>query len=204
MSIVWDAARNAIQKGKDRQKRYYDVKSSPSTIKVGDAVLYFNPRGYIRRTSKLIKRWQGPYIVKAITDTNARLSLFNDPDAAEITVHLNKLKIYLGPLVRGDPNSSDFEIDLDSPGSDSDDVADTGLDAEMDLYEQGSASSAGQHAGSATGDQQVTNGHNQTPDAPVGVQDLSRVKGSGGAPTGDYSGDRTDLLALGRALCICM
>ena len=74
----------------------------------------------------------------------------------------------------------------------------------MDLYEQGSASSAGQHAGSATGDQQVTNGHNQTPDAPVGVQDLSRVKGSGGAPTGDYSGDRTDLLALGRALCICM
>ena len=192
MSIVWDAARNAIQKGKDRQKRYYDVKSSPSTIKVGDAVLYFNPRGYIRRTSKLIKRWQGPYIVKAITDTNARLSLFNDPDAAEITVHLNKLKIYLGPLVRGDPNSSDFEIDLDSPGSDSDDVADTGLDAEMDLYEQGSASSTGQQVGSATGDLQVTNGYNQTPDGnqtpddnqtPVGVQDGSRVEGSGGAST---------------------
>ena len=32
--------------------------------------------------------------------------------------------------MRGDPNSSDFEIDLDSPGSDSDDVADTGLDAD--------------------------------------------------------------------------
>ena len=89
--------------------------------------------------------------MKAITDTNATLSLLNNPDATELTVHLNKLKIYLGPLVRGDPNSSDFEIDLGSPSSDSDGVADTGLDAEMDLYEQGSASSPGQHAGSATG-----------------------------------------------------
>ena len=85
------------------------MKSSQSTIKVGDAVLYFNPRGYRRRTSELIKRWQGPYIVKAITDTNAMLSLSNDPDAAELTVHLTKLKIYLMPLVKGDTNSSDFD-----------------------------------------------------------------------------------------------
>ena len=54
--------------------------------------------------------------------------------------------------MRGDPDSSDFEIALDSPVSDSDGVTDTGLDAEMDLYEQGSASSTGQQVGSATGD----------------------------------------------------
>ena len=34
-------------------------------------------------------------------------------------------------------------------------------------------------AGSATGNMQVTNGNNQTPDTPVGVQDGSRVNGSG-------------------------
>ena len=114
MSMVWSAAREAIGHSKRLQKKYYDRNTRPSTIKVGDAVLYYNQRGYRNKTSKLIKRWQGIYIVKDVDETNAKIQLFNNPDGPIKKVHLNTLKLYLGPLVRG-PESEELDIDFDSP-----------------------------------------------------------------------------------------
>ena len=120
MRKVWSLARQYISKGKIKQKKYYDRHTNPTKLKVGDAVLYYNRRGYRNRTSKLIKRWTGIYIIKWISDTNADIQSFDDPDFQPIRVHLNNLKLYRGPLVRGD--SSEFDIDLDPPSGDESDV----------------------------------------------------------------------------------
>lgn len=119
MRTVWNLAREHIGKGKERQKKYYDKKSSESTLRVGDAVLYYNRRGYRHRTSKLIKRWTGIYIIVWTNDTNADIQLFDEPDSPTMRVHLNNLKLYRGPLVRG--SSSDLSIDFESPSTDDDD-----------------------------------------------------------------------------------
>jgi len=123
MTQVWQLAREQISHGKAKQKKYYDKKSSKSTIKVGDAVLYFNRRGYKNRTSKLIKRWTGIYIVKWRNETNADIQLFDQPDTAVIRVHLNTLKQYRGPLVRGE--SSTMSFDFDSPHSETSESSET-------------------------------------------------------------------------------
>ena len=118
MAEVWSTAKEAIEDGKTRQKGFYDRKCNASDLQVGDCVYYWTPRGQIGRTKKLMKRWKGPYIIKKLTDTNATIQLFNDPDQVPFVVHLNTLKRYKGPLLRG--SSHELSIDLGySPGSDS-------------------------------------------------------------------------------------
>ena len=80
MAEVWEQARINISQGKERQKKYYDKKATPSTLQVGDYVLYYDKRGYKGLTSKLIKRWQGIYVIKEINDTNASIQRYNNPD----------------------------------------------------------------------------------------------------------------------------
>ena len=117
MAEVWDATRKAIGYSKVLQKKYYDKKTKPSDIKVGDAVLMYDHRGYRGLTSKLVKRWKGLYIVKHVDETNAIIQLFDNPDSEAFKVHLNNLKLYIGPLVRGS-SSHELSLDLDSPGDD--------------------------------------------------------------------------------------
>lgn len=110
---------------------------------MGDAVLYFNRRGYKNRTSKLIKRWQRPYIVKSVTETNALIQLFDDPNSQPQQVYLNNLKIYLGPLVRG-AESPYLDIDLELSAS----------NGEPDIDEND-----GMHANSSTSEEASSPGH---------------------------------------------
>ena len=129
MTRIWEVAREAIEEGKTRQKSYYDKKANPNNLEVGDSVLYFNRRGYRNRTSKFIKRWQGIYVVKGLTETNARIQLFNDPEQEPFWVHRNNLKLYRGAVVRG----SDVSLDFGSPdGSSDDDEEDDDGDEEDD------------------------------------------------------------------------
>jgi len=115
MQEVWDTARLLISKGKERQKKYYDRKACPTDLRVGDKVLYYNKMAYKNKTAKLIKRWQCMYIIQHITDTTAAIQPFNEPDQAPFRVHLNLLKRYKGPLVRGP--TSELSIELDSPAT---------------------------------------------------------------------------------------
>ena len=114
MSKVWQLARNNISRGKEKQKKYYDKNTRPCNLKIGDTVLYFNRRGYKGKTSKLIQRWTGIYIIKGINETNADIQLFDDPDRPLMRVHLNNLKLYHGPIVRGDGTDLVIEFDIDS------------------------------------------------------------------------------------------
>jgi len=120
MREVWDKARSLISKGKERQKRQYDKKANPSDLQVGDIVLYYNKRAYRNKTSKLLKRWQGMYIIKHLTDTTTAIQLYNEPDQPAFRVHLNLLERYRGPLVRGP--TSDVTLDLDPPEDDLSDL----------------------------------------------------------------------------------
>ena len=113
MAEAWEVARENISRSKETQKRYYDKKSKPSTLKIGDYVMKYNKRGYPNLTSKLIHRWRGIYVIKDINETNASIQLYNKPDDEWEKVHLNMLKRYHGPLIRG--VDSDILLDLDSP-----------------------------------------------------------------------------------------
>ena len=104
------------------QKKYYDRTATPTTLKVGDSVLYYNRRGYKGKTSKLIKRWTGVYIIRSISATNAEIQLFDDPDSPITRVHLNNLKLYRGPLVRGDSAVIDIDFDDEPTSSDATNV----------------------------------------------------------------------------------
>ena len=123
MNQVWDLAREHISQGKHKQKKYYDRNTHPSNLKVGDAVLYYNRRGYKNRTSKLIQRWTGVYIIKWVSDTNADIQLFDDPDHSPMRVHINNLKLYRGPLVRGDSSDINVEFDVQDTSEDESEVS---------------------------------------------------------------------------------
>ena len=142
MATVWEHARQAMEKGKINQKKYYDKKATPSTLQVGDAVLYYNRRGYRNRTSKLIKRWQGIYIVKKMTENYADIQLFDEPDQKPFRVNLNTLKRYHGPAVRG--SSHELDIDLGySPDDESDTSDDAGAESDTSDREGNSSRSGG-------------------------------------------------------------
>ena len=112
MTEVWAKTREDAKKSKDKQKRYYDKTATTTKLQTGDYVLYHDKRGYRNKTSKLIKRWKGPYVIKSMTDTTASIQPIDKPDQTPVTVHLNNLKLHTGPYTRGD--DSDLSIDLDS------------------------------------------------------------------------------------------
>ena len=137
MAEVWDAARRAIGHSKVLQKKYYDRKAKPTDIKVGDAVLMYDHRGYRGLTSKLVKRWKGLYIVKHVDETNAVVQLFDDPDSDAFKVHLNNLKLYMGPAVRGS-SSHEMSLDLDTQDENDEDMTGPGSESDLeaeDLYD---------------------------------------------------------------------
>ena len=86
MAEVWEQTRINISKGKEKQKNYHDKKATPTTLQVGDYMLYYDKRGDRNLTFKLLKRWKGIYVIKDITDTNAMIQSYNDPDQEPMRV----------------------------------------------------------------------------------------------------------------------
>ena len=91
MAEVWEVARDKISKSREKQRRYYDKKSRPSTLQIGDYAVKYNKCGYPNLTSKLIHRWKGIYIIKDINETNASIQLYSEPDDEWERTHLNML-----------------------------------------------------------------------------------------------------------------
>ena len=91
MVEVWEVARDKISKSREKQRRYYDKKSRPSTLQIGDYAVKYNKCGYPNLTSKLIHRWKGIYIIKDINETNASIQLYSEPDDEWERTHLNML-----------------------------------------------------------------------------------------------------------------
>ncbi len=78
-------------------KRYYDVHSSQDLLSRGDAVWLFNPQRKKGLSPKLMKPWQGPYLVlKRINDLVYRTQL--NPRAKAKIIHRNRLWRYRGDV----------------------------------------------------------------------------------------------------------
>ena len=90
-----------MKKEGERVARIYDRKARLSEVQIGDAVLYMTPRAHKGLTTKLKRKRTGPYLVRAVTDTDVKLQSFNHPEKDPFVPHLNKVKVFLKRSTRG-------------------------------------------------------------------------------------------------------
>jgi len=95
----------------ERVARIYHGTARPSEVWVGNAVLYMTPCAHKGLTAKLKHKWTRPYLVKAVTDMNVKLQSFNHPEKGPFVTHLNKVKLFLKPSMRG----ADVKVYLPAP-----------------------------------------------------------------------------------------
>ena len=89
LTNAWKVAKEHIVKAQQSQKHYYDRKSKPTTLKVGDRVMPAEVRG---KNRKLVRPFHGPYRVLNLTPTNAEVRLVDHPNDASLFVALNRLR----------------------------------------------------------------------------------------------------------------
>ena len=88
-------ARQRLQMMSDRMKRHYDNQLMGSKLQAGTAVWLYNPHRRKGITPKLMRNWQGPYVViKCINDLVYRIQL--GPKSKPKVVHRNRLWSYTG------------------------------------------------------------------------------------------------------------
>jgi len=88
-------ARQRLHITSDKMKRYYDNKLASSKLKQGTAVWLHNPQRKKGMSPKLMRNWQGPYVViKCINDLVYRIQL--GPKSKPKVVHRNRLWQYHG------------------------------------------------------------------------------------------------------------
>ena len=81
-------AKDALQTAQTRYKHYYDKKTRPRSLQVGDQVLVLRPTD----GNKLLMQWKGPFKVEGILSKNDyRVNV----DGKIKTYHINLLKKYL-------------------------------------------------------------------------------------------------------------
>ena len=77
LSSARELAVDSIRAAQARYKHYYDRKSRPVTLKLGDWVLIRFPKDEAGKQRKLSRPWHGPY----------RVTQRNDPDVTAIKVY---------------------------------------------------------------------------------------------------------------------
>ena len=92
LTNAWKLAKEHIVKAQQSQKHYYDRKSKPTTLKVGDCVMVFMPAEVRGKNRKLVWPFHGPYRVLNLTLTNAEVRLVDHPNDASLFVALNRLR----------------------------------------------------------------------------------------------------------------
>ena len=95
MTSAYEEARQALRKAAERNKRYYDVRVRPNTFKEGDWVLYFNPRKFVGKQDKWVRKYTGPFLVVAIPSA-VTVRLQRRKGAKPFTVHIDKVKHFMG------------------------------------------------------------------------------------------------------------
>jgi len=85
LSNVQNAARDHLQKAKEKSKMYYDKRINPYTFKIGDSVYLLK-----EPTHKLGNQYTGPYkIIEIIDKNNVRLCI---SEKSSKVVHMDKLR----------------------------------------------------------------------------------------------------------------
>jgi len=81
-----------------RNKHTYDLRVRPTRYKVGDWVLYFNPRKYRGKQDKWRRQYTGPYLVVGVPGP-VNVTLQSGPKAKTFLTRIDKVKAYTGSQV---------------------------------------------------------------------------------------------------------
>jgi len=81
-----------------RNMHTYDLQVRSARYKVGDWVLYFNPRKYRGKQDKWRRKYTGPYLVVGIPGP-VNVALQSGPRAKTFLTHIDKIKAYTGSRV---------------------------------------------------------------------------------------------------------
>ena len=75
-------------------KRYYDLKVKPQRYSIGNWVYFYNPRKYVGRQDKWLRKFTGPYLVVDVPGpVNVKLQLSRK--AKPFYTHVDKVKPYV-------------------------------------------------------------------------------------------------------------
>jgi len=73
----------------------YDLRVRPARYKVGDWVLYFNPRKYRGKQDKWRRKFTGPHLVVDVPGP-VNVALQSGPKVKVFLTHIDKVKMYTG------------------------------------------------------------------------------------------------------------
>ena len=95
MQVTHEFARKYLQQSFESMRKRYDVDSSASVFSEGDQVWLYNPRKKKGRSVKLMRPWEGPYVViKRLNDLVYRIQRGRSGKLR--VVHRNRLWAYRG------------------------------------------------------------------------------------------------------------
>ena len=98
MKQAYTLVREQLGVAAQRHKPTYDLRVRPTRYKVGDWVLYFNPRKYSGKQDKWRRKYTGPYLVVGIPGP-VNVTLQSGPKAKTFLTHIDKVKTYTGSQV---------------------------------------------------------------------------------------------------------
>jgi hypothetical protein len=91
MQDIHETVAHMSRKAAKRMKDYYDRNASLAPFKEGDKVYLYYPRRKKGVSTKLLTRWEGPYIiVKILNDCNARIQSL-EGNSKTVIVHMDRL-----------------------------------------------------------------------------------------------------------------
>ena len=103
MKQSYTLVREQLGVAAQRNKHTYDVRVRPARCKVGDWVLFFNPRKHRGKQDKWRRKYTGPYLVVGVPGP-VNITLQSGPKAKTFFTHIDKIKTYTA-IRRRDPGS---------------------------------------------------------------------------------------------------
>lgn len=114
IKIAWELASKCIEKAQKKQKLYFDAKANPYSYKVDDIVFAKIPLKSKDSSWKLANPWKGPYRVITVKDPNVEIRLISNPKAPIVKLHMDRIKLGVGPhpvpLVSDSDSENDVEL----------------------------------------------------------------------------------------------
>ena len=97
-------------------KKYYDIKVHPKQFQPGQWVWYLNLRKALGKQQKWTSQYEGPYLILHVLSTHS-IEIQKNSRTSSKVVHVDKLKLYEGPLPRDWTSSRPNPQSPSTPGT---------------------------------------------------------------------------------------
>jgi len=95
MKQAYTLAREQLRVAAQRNKKVYDLRVRPARYKVGDWVLYLNPRKYSGKKDKWRRKYTGPHLVVDVPGP-VNVAVQSSPKGKVFLTHIDKAKMFTG------------------------------------------------------------------------------------------------------------